>query len=457
MNKVAVGQHHFIRSFLPLLIAVLMSSALVLLGFNLLMERELEHMAKSLAQRVTPGSHVALELDLAVGQFALATVLAAQGGDEHGLYEAEDRLDSAARAYDGWSHAANVGSMVDIAPLVGKFEERVAAANPHGNRVDAQEVEGALDDINDVLRINRGIANAGAAGMLDSISAWQRRRRWEEMGVMGLLVGGCLALLITARRREERVCAAESETVRHLERVNADLEAFAGRVAHDLRNPLVPILSGSQVIERSDVNAQVKRAAARIERSARRLSSMIDMLLDFSRISAEHPPTSCAVALIVEEVVDGFREKAWAHGVTLEAECEDVRAACEAIVVASPLQNLIENAFKYGRREGAAPVIQVRGYWHAGMVIIEVEDHGPGINAGEAENLFSAFQRGVDGGEGVGLGLATARRLVESRGGSIGLRVGRFGGALFQIRLPAVDGGEDRPNDEAVTVPDFHA
>ncbi|MGZ3440953.1 MAG: sensor histidine kinase, partial [Polyangia bacterium] len=160
---------------------------------------------------------------------------------------------------------------------------------------------------------------------------------------------------------------------------------------------------------------------------------------------------------IVEEVVDGFREKAWAHGVTLEAECEDVRAACEAIVVASPLQNLIENAFKYGRREGAAPVIQVRGYWHAGMVIIEVEDHGPGINAGEAENLFSAFQRGVDGGEGVGLGLATARRLVESRGGSIGLRVGRFGGALFQIRLPGVAGGEDRPDDEAVTVPDFHA
>ncbi|MGZ3443250.1 MAG: histidine kinase dimerization/phospho-acceptor domain-containing protein, partial [Polyangia bacterium] len=344
MNKVAVGQHHFIRSFLPLLIAVLMSSALVLLGFNLLMERELEHMAKSLAQRVTPGSHVALELDLAVGEFALASVLAARGGDEHGLYEAEDRLDSAARAYDGWAHAANVASMVDIAPFVDKFEERVAAANPQGSRVDAQEVESALDDISDVLRINRGIANAGAAGMLDAIGAWQRRRRWEEMGVMGLLVGGCLALLITARRREERVCAAELETVRHLERVNADLEAFAGRVAHDLRNPLVPILSGSQVIERSDVNAQVKRAAARIERSARRLSSMIDMLLDFSRISAEHPPTSCAVALIVEEVVDGFREKAWAHGVTLEAECEDVRAACEAIVVASPLQNLIENA-----------------------------------------------------------------------------------------------------------------
>src|SRR5260370_27465435 len=118
MNKAAVGQHHFIRSFLPALITVLMMSALVLLGFGMLMERQLDGMARSLAQRVTPGSHVALELDLAVGEFGLATVLAAAGGDERGLYEAEDRLDSAARAYDGWARAANVGALSDIAPLV---------------------------------------------------------------------------------------------------------------------------------------------------------------------------------------------------------------------------------------------------------------------------------------------------------------------------------------------------
>src|SRR5437868_8875005 len=141
MIKAAVGQHHFIRSFLPALIVVLMSSALVLLGFGMLMERELEGMARSLAQRVTPGSHVALELDLAVGEFALATVLAAAGGDEQGLYEAEDRLDSAARAYDGWAHAAHVGTFTDIAPLVEKFEERVAVANPQDAQIDGREIE----------------------------------------------------------------------------------------------------------------------------------------------------------------------------------------------------------------------------------------------------------------------------------------------------------------------------
>src|SRR5262249_34579784 len=141
--------------------------------------------------------------------------------------------------------------------------------------------------------------------------------------------------------------------------VNADLEAFAGRVAHDLRNPLVPILSGTQVIGRADVDVGVRRAAERIERSARRLASMIDMLLDFSRLTAAPPPPATDVRPIVEDVVEGFSEKARAGSVSLVVHCDDVRAQCEPIVVASPLQNLIENALKYGRREGVTPVIEI--------------------------------------------------------------------------------------------------
>jgi len=437
MNKVAVGQHHFIRSFLPTLIAVLLVSTLALLGFGMLMERHVENLARGIAQRVAPGYQVSLELDLAVEHYALATVLGAQSGDERGVTEAQERLDSAARAYDGWTSAAKVGTFADIAPAIASYEERIAAANPRGAEIDAREIEEAVDDITDLLRANRNAAASGAARALQRIDAIQHRRRWEELGLMGLIAATCTVLLLWARRREERECAKEQASMQNLERVNADLEAFAGRVAHDLRNPLVPILSGTQVIERSDVDAGVRRAAERIERSARRLASMIDMLLDFSRLTAARPRASCDVRPIVEDVVEGFLEKARAHDVALVVACQEVRACCEPIVVASPLQNLIENALKYGRREGMAPVIEIRGYWRAGMVILEVEDRGPGLDAIQAENLFRAFQRGVEGGEGVGLGLATARRLVEARGGSIGLRAGRFGGALFQVRLPA--------------------
>ena len=456
MVKGAVGQHHFIRSFLPALVAVVLASALVLLGFGALMDRQLGRIAAGLARRVAPDSQVELEVELDVGELALAAVVAAHSGDKQALEAAKRRLDAAARAYDGWAHAAREGAISDVTPSVALFEERIAAASKSGAPPDERKIQIATAEIDEVLRANRRSASAGGTHLLDEIAAWQHRRRWEEMVLMMLLAGGCLGLMIAARRREERVCAAELKTMQSLERANADLDAFAGRVAHDLRNPLMPILSGSQVIERANVDVQVKRAAERIERSARRLASMIDMLLDFSRLTAGPPPGGCAVAPIVEEVVEGFRDKAHAEGVTIEANCEDVRAACEPIVVASPLQNLIENALKYGRRPGVEALVEVRGFVRAGMVILEVEDRGPGIDSVAAENLFRVFQRGVAGGEGIGLGLATARRLVEARGGSIGLRAGRCGGALFQIRIPA-ERVEAKSDDEPVSAPDVQA
>ena len=74
MNKAGVGQHHLIRNFLPALIAVLMVATFALLGFGMLMERHVEMLSRSMAQRVAPGHQVALELDLAVEHFALTSV-----------------------------------------------------------------------------------------------------------------------------------------------------------------------------------------------------------------------------------------------------------------------------------------------------------------------------------------------------------------------------------------------
>jgi signal transduction histidine kinase len=438
------------RSYLPALIAVMLVSSMLVLGFGIFVDHRLEKLARGMAQRISPGSQVALELDLALGRFALDTLIGARTGDERGIDEAQGRLHSAAIAYDGWAHAANVAVFTEMTPAVAVFEERVAAANPLGDQVDSAAIDDALDDIVDDLRANRRLAAAGAARMLDEMATYQRHRRMEESTLLALLVGGCVALLFAARRREERVCADEVRAVAGLERVNADLNAFAGRVAHDLRNPLVPILSGSQVIERSDVDARVRKAAERIERSARRLAGMIDMLLDFSRVQSPNVKEVCDVAPIVDDIIDRFSEKARTHGITLVSSCEPMRAACEPIVVASPLQNLIENAFKYGTRADIEPVIEVRGFLRGGMVMLEVEDRGPGIDAPDAENLFRAFRRGSATGDGVGLGLAMARRLVEARGGSVGLRAGRFGGALFQIRLPSAE-LHDREGD--VTAP----
>ena len=445
------------RSFLPALVSVLLACAIVLLGVSAIMERHIEETARHMAQRVTPGSHIGLELDLSIGQYAFASRIASVLGDDGIATDAQDRLASAAAAFDGWARAGRVEGLVPITPSVNAFRRRVDAARARGLQAGALEMANAVDDINDEVRSQRAVAAAGATRMLDDIAESEHRRRWEEMALMGLVICGCVALLLAARRREERTCVAEARTVQSLEQANADLEAFAGRVAHDLRNPLVPILSGSQVIEQANVEPPVKRTAARIERSARRLSSMIDMLLDFSRMVNPAEAAACDVAPIVGDVVEGFQEKARAQDVKLVVACENVRAACEPIVVASPLQNLIDNALKYGYRADVPPVIEVRGFRLGDEIVLEVEDRGPGIQAA-TDDLFRAFRRGVAGGEGVGLGLATAKRLVVSRGGSIAHRSGRFGGALFEIRLPAAapparEHGDDDGRVTAAPVP----
>jgi signal transduction histidine kinase len=432
----AVGQHQLFRGLLLAVGATLLASGVLILGAGILMDQHLGQLARAMAMRVVPGARAAQDLDLAVGDRALAAVLAV-GGDERVLEESSERVDSAARAYDGWARGVGLTQLLSVEPVVQEFEERISIATRDNQHIDEGQIQAAIGEVTSVLRINGQLAADDTIRKLDDIAECQQRRRLIELLLLGLLSGGCLSLLAFARRREQRTCEAEAAAMRGLEQNNADLEAFAGRVAHDLRNPLAPILSGSQIIEKLPGEPQAKRAAERIERSARRLARMIDMLLDFSRVASATSIAECEVAPIIEDVVEGFREKARTEGVRIDVEAEPLTAACEPIVVASPLQNLIENAIKYGRRPDAEPVVSVRAYRDEAHVVLEVEDRGPGIRASEVEQMFHAFSRGVSGGEGVGLGLATARRLVESRGGRIRLLGGRFGGALFEIRLPS--------------------
>ena len=437
MARPLVGQHHFVQSALPAVIVVLLTAALLLAGIGVAWDRTLEHCARSIAMRIAPGSRAIQELDLAVGDFSRAALIAVDTGDRRIIDEARGRLDSAAAVADGWAQAAHVADPEPASVAAMLFEDAVERAMRPGNPDEEREMHEAVDAMTTVLRSNTAIVAEEATAALEQFSSIQRWRRWMEMAVMALVAGGCFALLYVLRRREARACAEEAQSFQRLIDSNADLEAFAGRVAHDLRNPLVPILSGSQIIEHSEIDARARRAAERIERAARRLSRMIDMLLDFSRQTARgSPPTECDARAVVVEVVEGFSDRAAAEGVQLVVEAQPLRCACEPIVLASPLQNLIENALKYGHREGVPPLVEVRACARGGMALVEIEDNGPGISPRDAEQLFRAFCRGVDGGDGVGLGLATARRLVEARGGSIGLRVGRHGGALFQIRLP---------------------
>jgi len=281
---------------------------------------------------------------------------------------------------------------------------------------------------------------AAVTRALDELAATERAAMLGELVLFIAIGGGCLLTLLHAARREERALDQDSAMMRRLERTNADLEAFAGRIAHDLRGPLSPILAGSQLIEHATVSTEVRRVAERMERSARKLFSMIDALLTFTRLSGRtDDDVRTPLVPVIEETLAGFADRVGQLGATLDVRITSTAwVRCEAEVVASVLQNLVENALKYGLDGSSDRVVEVRAFDGAGdgTVVVEVEDHGQGVPAHLAESVLEPLVQAGDKRGGVGLGLATVRRLVEARGGRVELDRGRRGGALFRVSLP---------------------
>ena len=246
-------------------------------------------------------------------------------------------------------------------------------------------------------------------------------------------------LPVLERGMEQRRLRHQAEQAkRQLEAANHDLNAFAHRVAHDLRTPLAPIaLLADSLKDRSD-DPTVLRAADRIAANACRAAEMIDGLLTFSRLGRAIQGAATAAAAVVRQSLDDFARPIVDDEVTVEVDLDDEAAvACDASLFRQIVDNLVGNALKHLKgRQRRSLHVHVRG--SDGFVDLEVADSGPGIPASSTARIFEPFYR-VPGNQrsGTGLGLATVRRIVEAHGGQITLRSVLDEGTSFRVRLPA--------------------
>jgi signal transduction histidine kinase len=247
------------------------------------------------------------------------------------------------------------------------------------------------------------------------------------------------ALGIRASRRQ----AALAEARRRLdeERV-AELDVFAGRVAHDLRDVVGLILMRASMGERAKTLDASTEVLAHIVRHTHRMNATIDALLTFARAAARPEPGSRSdVAKVMQDVVADLQPAA--DEARVEVVVELLRAAvvaCDPVVLGVVLANLVRNALKYmGDGSRRARRITLRGYRRGAHLRIEVEDTGPGLPAGSEVHVFDPFfraQRTAHTAHGVGLGLATVKRLVEANGGEVGVDSRPCVGCRFWFTLP---------------------
>jgi signal transduction histidine kinase len=273
----------------------------------------------------------------------------------------------------------------------------------------------------------------------DALAQTQRVRQLERESdrvvwvIRGIWV---LCFLLLGGWMVSRIAAAE----RTLEARNRDLDAFAGRVAHDLKNALGPVTMSTSLLRRAADPVRVGEIADRIERSSRRAAEIIEALLAFSRGSSTVAEDEAAsVKEAITSVLDEVSGVAAQSGVTVElGDVPDLAVRCEPRLLHIALANIVGNAVKYVAGSTVQRV-RVSAAQEGVACRIDVEDTGPGIPPPEREKIFLPFYR-VPGSRatGTGIGLATVRRIVEARGGDIHVDSTPGNGSVFRLRLPIV-------------------
>ena len=259
--------------------------------------------------------------------------------------------------------------------------------------------------------------------------------------LFALLIGWFAA---KRRRIEQQLARANADLKKRsieLEASNKELEAFAYSTSHDLRAPLRHVAGYSELLQKhasSALDEKSRRYVAMLLESAKRMGTLIDDLLAFSRIGrTETHNTLVSLEQVVREVLseveretDG-RDIAWKVGAlpSLHGDRAMLRVA---------LHNLIANAVKFTRTRPQAEIEIGSTNGKPGEVVVFVRDNGVGFDMKYVGKLFGVFQRlhRPESFEGTGIGLATVQRIVARHGGRVWAEGTVDGGATFYIAAP---------------------
>ena len=231
-----------------------------------------------------------------------------------------------------------------------------------------------------------------------------------------------------------------SRLASELERCNKELDSFSYSVSHDLRAPLRAIDGFSEAVLEdyaSLLPAEGQRLLTTIRQNTKRMGSLIDDLLSFSRLGRKELETAPVdLAALAEAVVRDLRKAEPERRVEVTvAALPSVRG--DFSLLRQVLTNLIGNAFKFTRRRPEARV-EIGSRSEGGETTFYVRDNGTGFDMRYAGKLFGVFQRlhRDDEFEGTGVGLALVQRIIPRHGGRVWAEGRVDEGATFSFTLP---------------------
>jgi signal transduction histidine kinase len=323
----------------------------------------------------------------------------------------------------------------DDLPMALRLESRLDGSSEELARALSQDIE----------------VNVAAAGRLAAVVQTSRRRgiilalALDGVGVL-LAIAAAMWSLGVARAHARAVQACNDMAERRAE----ELDQFAGRMAHDVRTPLSVMglsLATAQRFGGEDprFHRAIKRAASGLQQA----NVIIEALLDFARAGARADPEASALP---SEAAEGAAVSFCTRAEQVQADimvhaASRARVACPPGLLENAVGNLVNNALTYveGRDKRTITIATID---EGPAVKISVTDTGPGLSAGtDAAKIFEPHVRGTNArGRGLGLGLATVKKIVDAHGGGVGVS-STADGCVFWFTLPVVPGGT--PEQEA--------
>jgi signal transduction histidine kinase len=257
--------------------------------------------------------------------------------------------------------------------------------------------------------------------------------------------------------------AEELETALAAEKALNKLQRdFVSMVSHEFRTPLAIIDGTAQRIGRRLPNASLEDAASwlgKIRNAVTRMTRLIESTLAASRMDAgevEINPVDCDLSVILTGCCERQKELSPHHDIKLSIDPRPMMLRADPGALEQVFTNLLSNAVKYAPDR---PEIQVRAWREENQLLIEVQDHGLGMDEVDLAKLFKRFFRAKTstGIMGTGIGLNLIKMLIERHGGAITVTSELDQGSTFGVRLPvngpqlakpASRASADRPKDQ---------
>jgi signal transduction histidine kinase len=302
----------------------------------------------------------------------------------------------------------------------------------------------------ELQELNRNLARANE--QLAAANVTLQAEKTRELQVLNDTLRHANEELERANRTLQGEVVERLRAERALKEADRHKDEFLAMLAHELRNPLAPILNALRLMRMVPNEAQMRWSGEVIERQVRYLTRLVDDLLDVSRITrgkitlAREPVELAALISRAVETVQPVIDE-HGHELTIHVANEGLRLSADPVRLVQALGNVLGNAAKYTDRGGS---IRLSAESQGDCVEVRIRDNGIGIPSDRMPqifNLFTQLDRGAEHPQsGLGIGLALVRRLVEMHGGRVSAYSDGHGkGSEFVIRLPLLTCAEPLP------------